>query len=51
MVLGTVVLLFDRLDPDCLEKLLGLGQGTVRWQLLGCTRSPLFLIAGWGRFD
>jgi len=35
MVLGTVVLLFDRLEPDCLEELLGLGQGTVRWLLRG----------------
>jgi len=35
MVLGTVVLLFDRLEPDCLEELLGLEQGTVRWLLRG----------------
>jgi len=32
-VLGTVVLLFDRLEPESLERLLSLEEGTVRWML------------------
>jgi len=35
------VLLFDRLDPDCLEELLGLEQGLCAGYFVGCTRSPL----------
>jgi len=52
MVLGTVVLLFDRLEPDCLEELLGLEQGNgAPGYFRGCTRSPSFRIGGWDRFD